>query len=91
VGLEPILEGQVFYTYQGITTDGKYYLSFSMPVETGTLETDIPSNLDWDAFAASYAQYLQDTFTAIQSADSATFSPALIVLRDFIESVTMSA
>jgi hypothetical protein len=91
VGLEPILEGQVFYAYQGITTDGKYYLSFSMPVETGILESDIPSNLDRDAFAANYTQYLQDTFSAIQSADSATFNPAPPVLSEFFESIAIAA
>jgi hypothetical protein len=86
---EPILEGQVMYTYQGITTDGLHYLSFSMPIETGLLETAIANDLNWDVFHANYAQYLQDTFANINNADTRTFKPQPIVLNRFIQSVSI--
>lgn len=88
---EPILEGQVFYTFQGITSDGLYYVSFSMPVETGLLPADIPQDLNWDAFSARYPDYLQETFVAINSADPAAFTPAAGDLHAFIASLTVSA
>jgi hypothetical protein len=87
-GIEPILEGYVMYTYQGITVDGRYYLSFSMPVELGLLETTIPENMDWDAFVANYTDYLQETFTAINNADPVTFAPSSTLLAGFIESIS---
>jgi hypothetical protein len=86
---EPILEGQISYSYQGITTDGQYYLSFSIPVEMGLLETVITPDIDWDAFSANYAQYLQDTFATINNADPATFSPTSAELRSFVGSITI--
>ena len=88
---EPILEGQVFYTFQGITSDGLYYLSFSMPVETGLLPADIPQDLNWDAFSARYPDYLQETFVALNSADPAAFMPAAGDLHAFIASLTVAA
>ena len=87
---EPILDGQVMYAYQGITTDGQYYLSFSIYVETGLLQTTpIPQDFDWDTFAANYAGYLQDTFAAINSADAGTFTPTPADLSGFIQSITV--
>ena len=88
---EPILEGQVDYTFQGITTDGLYYLSFSMPVEMGLLATTIPDGMDWDAFLTTYPQYLQQTFATINNADPASFTPSSDVLHRFIESITIDA
>lgn len=86
---EPIIEGQVMYTYQGITTDGLYYLSFSMYVEMGLLETAIPADINWDTFHAKYAQYLDDTFALIEKADTETFTPNQSVLKSFIESISI--
>jgi hypothetical protein len=88
-GPEPILEGQVLYVYQGITTDGKDYVSFSMPVVTGLLASELPEVNDWDAFVAHYAEYLQETFAAITNADPTTFAPAPAILSRFIESIAI--
>ena len=88
---EPILEGQVLYVYQGITTDGQYYLSFSMPVEVGVLARAIPADMSWDTFLANYPQYLQETFVAINTTDPASFAPASPTLHRFVESITISA
>ena len=88
---EPILEGQVDYTFQGMTVDGLYYLSFSMPVQMGLLATKIPDGMDWDAFIEIYPQYLQQTFASINIADPASFTPASDVLHHFIESIAIDA
>lgn len=88
--LEPILEGQVFYTFQGITADGLYYISFSLPVQTGLLPATIPQDFNWDAFSAGYPAYLQETFAAINTADPAVFTPATSDLHAFIESLTVA-
>jgi hypothetical protein len=76
---------------KGSTTDGLYYISFSMPVETGLLPVDIPQDFNWDAFSARYPDYLQETFAAINSADPAAFTPAAGDLHAFVESLTVGA
>jgi hypothetical protein len=86
---EPIIEGQVIYAYQAITADGLYYLSFSMPIETGLLETTIPGNINLDAFVANYPQYLLDIFSVIDNADPVIFAPTSLVLTRFIESIAV--
>jgi hypothetical protein len=88
-GIEPILEGQVLYVFQGITSDRQYYLSFSIPVVTGMLPADISPNIDMNTFGTEYPQYLQLTFTAIQQANTAGFSPAPDLIRPFIDSITL--
>jgi hypothetical protein len=87
---EPIFEGQVLYTYQGITRDGMHYLSFSMPIETGFLETVIADDMDWNAFMAHYSQYLEDTFATINNADSASYLPSSAVFHSFIQSIAIN-
>jgi hypothetical protein len=39
----PINNGDFFYTYQGLTDDGKYYVSLFVPVQAKTLPQDSPS------------------------------------------------
>ena len=35
----PVLDGRVFYTFQGITDDGAFYISALFPVQTGIFPT----------------------------------------------------
>jgi hypothetical protein len=87
---EPIIEGQIMYAYQGITADRQYYLSFSIYVEMGLLETKIADDINWDTFTANYKQYLQETYAAINDADPATFAPTPDALHSFIQSITIA-
>ena len=89
VAPEPIVEGQVMYAYQAISVDGLYYLSFSMPLETGLLDSAIPDQLNVDEFVADYVSYLQKTFDAINTADPATFKPLPDELTRFIKSISI--
>lgn len=42
-GPNPVLDGQVFYTFQGLTQDGQYYVSALFPVQTGIFPTEAPA------------------------------------------------
>lgn len=39
-GIGPVLEGSVFYTFQGVSDGGEYYISASFPVKTHLLPED---------------------------------------------------
>jgi hypothetical protein len=39
----PINNGDFFYTYQGLSDDGKYYVSLFVPVQAKSLPKDMPS------------------------------------------------
>lgn len=89
-GLNPIVEGEVFYTFQGITDDGQHYVSIMLPVNTGVLPAELPDSVDMDAFAAEYQEYLMNFVGLLTTADPDNFSPALSTLDTLAQSVQVS-
>lgn len=91
--VNPITSRDIFYTFQGLTYDGKYYVSLIMPVS----QLGLPANGedvvggDYDAFAAGYEAYLSTTLQALNEADSSTFTPTLDQLDTLVNSLTVSA
>ncbi|CAN5551480.1 hypothetical protein BH10CYA1_BH10CYA1_25080 [soil metagenome] len=73
-GDPPVNESDFFYTFQGLSTDGKYYLSFFWPVKA----TGLPKDL---ALAKSKAY--------VQELARAKFSPSLDALDKVIGSITL--
>jgi hypothetical protein len=50
----PITDGSVFYTFQGLTADGRYYVSVRLPVSHPSLPDDpaaVPGVDDYASFA----------------------------------------
>jgi len=88
--MNPIAEGEVFYTFQGITADGQHYVSAVLPINTGVIPAEGPSIDDPDTFAAEYQGYLESVLGIIAAADGETFSPPLRVLDQMMQSVTVS-
>jgi len=89
-GMNPIVEGEVFYTFQGITDDGQHYVSVILPVNTGVLPTEMPASVDSDTFAAEYQQYLMDIVGSIVPVQPEGFTPALSTLDALAQSITVS-
>jgi hypothetical protein len=51
-----VLESQVFYTFQGLTDDGQFYVAAFFPVQTGIFPIEPPAcpqcgEPDYDPFA----------------------------------------
>jgi hypothetical protein len=70
----PFSAGDFFYTFQGITTDGKHYVSFFWPVKA----TGMPANSN----EANTKKYLQKL-------DRTKFSPSLSALDQVVSSITI--
>ena len=90
-GLSPIMEGQVFYTFQGLTDDGQFYISALFPVETGIFPMEPPPCTrcgepnynpfeDWVTQAAGQLDQLN-------ALPEEQFVPSLTVLDRLIESI----
>jgi hypothetical protein len=75
----PINNHELFYTYQGITGDGLYYVAAILPISHPSLPADGTVE-DGDAFMATFEAYMQETVTALDTADPASFIPDLNVL-----------
>jgi len=90
--LETIQDEYMNYIFQGISTDGKYYISVIMPVtmpflietismaatQVATLKTPVPNEI-------LFLPILQK----LQSADDAQFNPSLAVLDDIVRSIKL--
>jgi hypothetical protein len=92
----PVTNEMIFYTFQGITDDNEYYVSFIVPLESELLAEGEPLFLDEDAImamfqaddaGAQYDTYLMEVVAALGAAPPETFSPELAVLDALIQSL----
>jgi hypothetical protein len=73
-GDPPVNATDFFYTYQGLTTDGKYYVSFFWPIKA----TGLPKNLP-----------LNKSKAYVRKLARAKFSPSLDVLDGVVSSISI--
>ncbi len=76
-GPNPITNESIFYTFQGLTGDGRYYVAAFFPVATSSLpataaEVDIQAIL-----ADDFGAYVQETIANLFDLDAADFEPDL--------------
>jgi hypothetical protein len=90
-GMSPIVDQQVFYTFQGLTNDGQFYISAAFPLQTGIFPTVPPACPKCSDPNFNPLPEWQATFTEqlgqlnVQPEDE--FTPSLKALDDLIESV----
>jgi hypothetical protein len=87
---EPFLSYHFTYTFQGLSADGQYYISASMPLETNLFPSEPDASFDPEAFAEAWPQYLTDSIATLDAAAPEDFEPALGVLDRLIETVTFA-
>lgn len=88
--LMPVTNQNILYTFQGLTSDGNYYVSFFYPLTTPAL----PDNAgytqaahDIDAFIRNFDRYLIDTINMIERQPADVFTPGLAALDELIASL----
>ena len=88
----PINNHDLFYTFQGITADGQYYISAILPISNPELPADGESwPGDLNDLAESFDLYYAENMNILlysQSDDS--FTPTLTMLDDMIQSITIT-
>ena len=90
----------LFYEFQGLTTDGKYYIIAILPVTAPMLAADekpdasVPSDgvpfPGYDDPNADYVSYYNAIAEKLNTAASETFSPTLTTLDNLIQSITIT-
>ncbi len=88
----PVNNTDLFYTYQGITTDGKYWVSAILPINNPILPADAvnpPGGMTWEAFGNTYDTYITDITTQLNSQISGSFTPSLAALDALAASITI--
>lgn len=87
----PVNNQGLIYVYQGLTDDGKYYVSAILPVTHPDLQptgANAP-NGDWPAFNENFENYLAEITLQINQYEAGSFSPTLTVLDGMMESITV--
>ncbi len=78
-GILPINNYELHYTFQGLTSDGKYYVAAVLPVNLAGLPAD--GNVDLDNppqnFVEDFPKYLSDTVDMLNGQSPGAFSPDL--------------
>ena len=85
----PIVNPNIFYTFQGLTQDGSYYVVAAFAIDAASFP-DEPDISDWDAFRAGYEDYLAETTHQLDSLSSDQFEPDSALLDSVIESLRVS-
>lgn len=78
----PLQRDSLAYTFQGITTDGAYYVSLTMPVMVNSLPEvgdPIPYTVDEDELE-TYRRYVEARRTIVDSADPSSVQPSMTSL-----------
>jgi hypothetical protein len=87
----PITDHSTFYTFQGLTDDGEYYIAYYHPASTELLPADFEEIArlipDHGTFVENFETYLQETNDRLAGADTTEFTPNLADLDTMIESL----
>ena len=88
----PVNNNELFYTFQGLTADGRYYVAAVLPVSHPSLPAngnDVPGG-DWEAFAQNYENYVRQVEAQLDAEDGASFVPSLFLLDGMIRSLNVT-
>jgi hypothetical protein len=88
----PINNHDLFYSFQGLTSDGKYWISAILPVNHPSLQAtyDDPLPADIDQFMANYEQYTTLLRANLDTQPLDTFTPSLADLDAMISSIVVT-
>lgn len=96
----PISNNGVFYSFQGLTSDGKYYIVAILPTGAPFLSYDmnatppqpadgIPFTFDGNLDPKYYEDYMKAVEDKINATDPDVFLPSLNTLDAFVQSITI--
>jgi hypothetical protein len=81
-----LLSQELFYTFQGFSNDGAYYVAAFFPINSAVLPDTIEIE-DWEAFHANYDDYLAETTAELNQLPPSEFTPDLTLLDALVTSL----
>jgi hypothetical protein len=88
----PVNNNELFYTYQGLTSDGKYWVSAILPINNPILPANAdnpPGGVSWDEFKNNFESYITDMTNQLNSQTSESYAPSLAALDALVASITI--
>ena len=90
-GIVPVSNVQLIYTFQGLTEDGKYFVSAILPVTHPSLPADETiTGSEPPEFLSDYRAYLENVAAALNPQTSSSFVPDLTLLDAMISSIEIN-
>jgi hypothetical protein len=84
----PINNNELFYTYQGLTSDGKYYVAAVLPVNHPSLPADQKvTGKEPPEFTSDFPTYVANVAKALNTQAANTFTPDLTKLDAMMSSL----
>ena len=80
---DPAIDWFAFYTFQGLTDDGQYFVSASLPVSTGVLPADPPGVAEMSDMRTQ-AVLLEKQVSELNGQPAEKFGPSLALLDQWI-------
>ncbi len=79
----------MIYTFQGLTSDGRFYVAFILPVSNPILPDPETIQMD-DAFAENFPNYIQEIEDTLNQQPDSSFTPVLTRLDEMIQSLEIT-
>ena len=84
----PINNNELIYTYQGLTSDGRYYVAAVLPVNHPSLPADAAvTGNEPPEFTSDFPTYLQNVVASLNPQAANTFTPDLTQLDAMMSSL----
>ena len=88
----PVNNHDLFYTYQGLTSDGQYWVSAILPINNPILPANAdnpPSGVSWEEFSNNYDPYIADMIAQLNAQPQDAYTPSLGLLDALVASITI--
>ena len=89
--VSPIANDNLFYTFQGLSSDGQHYIAFYYPIKASALPAESANaKAEQAEMDKDYDAYITKTVTALDKLAASGFTPELAKLDGLIESLALS-
>jgi hypothetical protein len=90
----PISSRTIFYTFQGLTSDGMYWIAVTLPISSPVLPDDVgvrmlPEGYTLETWLQNYSSYISDVKDALDAQAPSSFFPTLDSLDSLVRSITV--
>lgn len=86
----PIINQFIFYTFQGLSNDGTYYIAAFFPVSAPTLPDEFELSAEESiSFGENYATYLSEIVQTLESLPDSEYEPDLTLLDEIIQTLVV--
>jgi hypothetical protein len=90
----PISNRTIFYTFQGLTDDGLYWVAVILPISSPILPADVdfpppPEGYTDESWFQNYSSYVSDVKDALEAQAPDSFAPTINSLDNLVKSITI--